>query len=326
MDLRFRIAGTLALAAAFVTHHAAAQSAGAYPNRPIRVIVPSAPGGGTDYTARTIAQRLSESLGQSVIVDNRPGAAGNIGVELATKSTPDGYTIVMPITSFAMNPHLYKKLPFDTLNDLTPITLASMVPLYLVVHPALPAKNVSELVTLAKTKVGQLSYANSGNGTSAHLAGELFKKMAGVDLVSIPYKGGGPAVLDLIAGRVQVYFSTIPAALGQVQAGRLRGLAVTSAKRVSLMPDVPTVAESGLPGYEIVGWFGLFAPTGTPKPVIDKLNKELNDVLRLPDTQKRFASQGLVPGGGTPEELGKFLRAEIAKWGALIKEIGLEAQ
>jgi tripartite-type tricarboxylate transporter receptor subunit TctC len=319
-------ARALALAAVFVSHLALAQGAGAYPNRPIRVIVPSAPGGGTDYTARTIAQRLTESLGQPVIVDNRPGAAGNIGVELATKSTPDGHTIVMPITSFAMNPTLYRKLPFDTVKDLAPITLASIAPLYLVVHPALAAKSVGDLVSLAKSGAGPLSYANSGNGTSAHLAGELFKKMAGVDLVSVPYKGGGPAVIDLIAGRVQVYFSTVPAALTQVQAGRLRGLAVTSARRVSLMPEVPTVAESGLPGYEIVGWFGLFAPAGTPKPVIARLNKEVNDVLRLADTQKRFAAQGLVPGGGTSDELGQFLRAEIGKWGNLIKDIGLEKQ
>lgn len=313
----------LALFAA-MAQPAAAQNG--YPARPIRIIVPSAPGGGTDYTARTIAQKLTEAVGQTVIVENRPGAAGNIGVEIASKASPDGYTLVMPITSFAMNPHLYKKLPFDTVNDFAPITLAAVAPLYLVISPSVPAKNVSELITLAKSKPGQLNYANSGNGTSAHLAGELFKKMAGVDLVSIAYKGGGPAVLDLVAGRVQMYFSTVPAALAQVQAGKLRGLAVTSAKRVNLMPDVPTVAESGLPGYEIVGWFGLFAPAGTPKPVIAKLNRELNQVLRAPETQKRFESEGLVPGGGTPEELVKFLRSEIAKWGALIKQIGLQAQ
>ena len=317
------LASALALVAAMAPP-AAAQNG--YPARPIRIIVPSAPGGGTDYTARTIAQKLTEAVGQTVIVDNRPGAAGNIGVEIASKATPDGYTIVMPITSFAMNPHLYKKLPFDTVNDFAPIVLASVAPLYLVVSPSMPAKNVSELIALAKSKPGQLNYANSGNGTSAHLAGELFKKMAGVDLVSVPYKGGGPAVLDLVAGRVQMYFSTVPAALAQVQAGKLRGLAVTSAKRVNLMPDVPTVAESGLPGYEITGWFGLFAPAGTPQPVIAKLNRELNQVLRAPETQKRFESEGLVPGGGTPEELGKFLRSEIGKWGALIKQIGLQAQ
>ncbi|MCE2950362.1 MAG: tripartite tricarboxylate transporter substrate binding protein [bacterium] len=326
MGSRSCTACALALVGAFVSQHAAAQGAGAFPNRPIRLIVPVPPGGGTDFTARTLAQPVSESIGQSVIVDNRPGAAGNIGVELAARATPDGYTIVMPITSFAVNPHLYKKLPFDTVNDFVPIALAAIAPLYLVVTPTLPATSVSELVALARAKPGQLSYANSGNGTTAHLAGELFKKMAGLDIVGIPYRGGGPAVLDLIGGRVQMYFSTIPAAIAQVRAGKLRGLAVTSAKRVNLIPEVPTVAESGLPGYEIVGWFGLFAPAGTPAPIIGRLEKEVNAALQLPDVQKRFGSQGLLPGGGTSAELGKFLRAEIARWGTLIKDIGLEAQ
>lgn len=320
------VLSALALGVSVVSPFAAAQGGTGYPARPIRLIVPSAPGGGTDFTARTIAQKLAEAIGQTVIVDNRPGAAGNLGVEIAAKSSPDGYTLVMPITSFAMNPHLYKELPFDTVADFAPVTLASIAPLYLVVPPSLPVKSVSELVALAKARPGQLNYANSGNGTSAHLAGELFKKMAGVDLVSVPYKGGGPAVVDLVAGRVQMYFSTIPAALAQVNAGKLRGLAVTSRARVNLLPEVPTVAESGLLGYEIVGWFGIFAPAGTPKPVIAALNKGLNDVLRMPDTQKRFSAQGLVPGGGTPDELGKFLRTELAKWGALIKQIGLEPQ
>lgn len=315
--------GTLILGAAFLAQPIAAQES--YPSRPIRLIVPAAPGGGTDYTARAIAQKLTESIGQTVIVDNRPGAAGNIGVDIAAKSSPDGYTLVMPITSFPINPHLYSKLPFDTVKDFTPVVLASTAPLFLVVNPSVPAKSVSELISVAKAKPGQLNYANSGSGTTAHLAGELFKKMAGVDLVSIPYKGGGPAVLDLIAGRVQVYFSTIPAALTQVQAGKLRGIAVTTSKRVDLMPDVPTVAESGLPGFEVSGWFGIFAPTGTPRAVIARLNKEVNLVLRTPEIRQRFASQGLIPGGGTSEELGRFLRSELAKWGALIKEAGIKA-
>lgn len=297
-----------------------------YPSRPMRIIVPAAPGGGTDYTARLIAQRLTNALGQSVVVDNRAGASGNIGLEIAAKSAPDGHTLVMPITSFPMNPHLFRKLPFDTVKDFSPITLAAVAPLYLVVNPSLPVKSVSDLVTLGKAKPGSLNYANSGNGTSAHLAGELFKKMSGVDMVSLPYKGGGPAVIDLIAGRVQVYFSTIPAAIQQVQAGRLRGLAVTSSKRVDLIPDVPTVAESGLPGFEIVGWFGMFAPAGTPRPIIMRLNAEINETMQLPETRKQFATHGLVPGGGTPEELGAFLKAELAKWGALIKQIGLEQE
>lgn len=308
----------LVLTAMVAAHDTIAQ--GTYPMRPIRLIVPSAAGGGTDFTARTIGQKLTESIGQTVIVDNRSGAAGNIGVEIAAKSNPDGYTLVMPITSFPINPHLYAKLPFDTVKDFAPIVLASSAPLLLVVNPSVQAKSVNELIALAKAKPGQLNYANSGNGTTAHLAGELLKKMAGVDLVSVPYKGGGPAVLDLIAGRVQVYFSTIPAALSQVQAGKLRAIAVTTTKRVATIPDIPTVSETGLPGFDVVGWFGIFAPAGTPRPVIARLNKEINDALRQPDTQQRFATQGLIPGGGTPEELGAFLKAEIAKWGALIKE------
>jgi tripartite-type tricarboxylate transporter receptor subunit TctC len=308
----------LAALAMFAAHDASAQNV--YPQRSIRLIVPSAPGGGTDFTARTIGQKLTESMGQTVVVDNRAGAAGNIGVEIAAKSNPDGYTLVMPITSFPINPHLYAKLPFDTVKDFTPIVLASSAPLLLVISPSVPAKSVSELIALAKAKPGQLNYANSGNGTTAHLAGELMKKMAGVDLVSVPYKGGGPAVLDLIAGRVQIYFSTIPAALSQVQAGKLRALAVTTLKRVPTVPDIPTVNETGLPGFEVVGWFGIFGPAGTPKPVVARLNKEVNDALRLPDVQQRFGAQGLIPGGGTPEALGAFLKAEIAKWGALIRD------
>jgi tripartite-type tricarboxylate transporter receptor subunit TctC len=226
----------------------------------------------------------------------------------------------MPITSFPINPHLYAKLPFDTVRDFAPVVLASSAPLLLVVNPSVQAKSVNELIALAKAKPGQLNYANSGNGTTAHLAGELMKKMGNVDLVSVPYKGGGPAVLDLIAGRVQVYFSTIPAALAQVQAGKLRALAVTTNKRVPLLPDMPTVSESALPGFEVVGWFGIFAPAGTPRPVITTLNKEINDALRQPEVQQRFATQGLIPGGGTPEALGAFLKTEIAKWGTLIKE------
>lgn len=322
MSNKILAVGALALNAALAAQTVIAQND--YPARPLRLIVPTAPGGGTDFTARTIAQKLGEAIGQTVIVDNRPGAAGNIGVDIAAKASPDGYTLVMPITSFSINPHLYDKLPFDTVADFAPIVLAASAPLLLVLNPAVPAKSVSELIAVAKSKPGQLNYANSGNGTTAHLAGELFKKMAGVNLVSVPYKGGGPAVIDLIAGQVQVYFSTIPAALAQVQAGRLRGVAVTATRRVPLIPDVPTVAESGLPGFEVIGWFGIFAPAATPKPIIARLNTEINTVLRAPETQKRFSSDGLVTGGGSPAELGNFLRAEVAKWGALIKDAGLK--
>jgi len=291
-----------------------------YPNKPIRLIVPVAPGGGTDFTARLIGQKLNEAWGQPVIVGNRPGAAGNIGVELAAKAPADGYTLVMPITSFPINPGLYAKLPFDTIKDLAPIVLCASAPLVLVVHPSLPARSVSELIALARAKPGALNFANSGSGTGAHLAGELFKRMAGVEIVSVAYKGGGPAVVALIAGEVQMYFSTIPAALPQVKAGKLRMLGVTSTRRVPELPDVPTVAESGLAGFDVVPWFGLFTPAGTPRPVIQKLNAEIVRVLNMPDTRERLSGHGLIPGGGKPEELGAFLKAEIAKWGKLIKE------
>ena len=312
----------LLLLAVLVAAQSAAQS---YPSKPIRLIVPAAPGGGTDYSARLIGAKLTEAWGQTVVVDNRTGAAGNIGVELAVKSAPDGHTLVMPITSFPVNPSLYAKLPFNTEKDLAPIALVASAPLLLVVNPSVQATSVQELITLAKSRPGQLNYANSGSGTTAHLAGELFKRMGGVDIVSIAYKGGGPAIVDLIAGSVHLYFSTIPAALQQVKAGRLRALAVTSITRVNEMPEIPTVAESGLPGFQVIGWFGLFAPAGTPRTVIQKLNTEIVRVLKTTDTREKLSGHGLIPGGGTPEDLGRFLNEEIVRWAKLIKEAGIKA-
>ena len=312
----------LLLLAVLVAAQSAAQS---YPSKPIRLIVPAAPGGGTDYSARLIGAKLTEAWGQTVVVDNRTGAAGNIGVELAVKSLPDGHTLVMPITSFPVNPSLYAKLPFNTGKDLAPIALVASAPLLLVVNPSVQATSVQELITLAKSRPGQLNYANSGSGTTAHLAGELFKRMGGVDIVSIAYKGGGPAIVDLIAGSVHIYFSTIPAALQQVKAGRLRALAVTSITRVNEMPEIPTVAESGLPGFQVIGWFGLFAPAGTPRTVIQKLNTEIVRVLKTTDTREKLSGHGLIPGGGTPEDLGRFLNEEIVRWAKLIKEAGIKA-
>jgi tripartite-type tricarboxylate transporter receptor subunit TctC len=314
----------LVIATATLSGAAMAQSD--YPNRTIRLIVPASPGGGTDFTARLIAQRLSALLNQSVVVENRAGASGNIGAELVARAAPDGYSLVMPITSFPMNPSLFKKMPFDTERDFAPVALASVAPLYLVVNPSVPANSVAELIALAKAKPDALNYANSGRGTSAHLAGELFKRMAGIEMTSLPYKGGGPAVIDLIAGQVQVYFSTIPAAIAHVQTGKLRGLAVTSSKRVEQIPNVPTVAESGLPGFEVVGWFGIFAPAGTPAPIIGRLSTEINRILKEPQTRDQFAGHGLVPGGGTPEELGTFLKTELNRWGTLIRSIGINPE
>jgi tripartite-type tricarboxylate transporter receptor subunit TctC len=321
-----RGAGTLLAGAALGLTPLPVGAQGSFPDKPVRIIVPVAAGGGADFTARLVAQKLTEAWGQSVVVDNRPGAAGNLGVEIAAKAPADGYTLVLPITSFPVNPGLYAKLPFDTVKDFAPVALAGYFPLLLVVNPGVPARSVRELVALAKAKPGQLNYANSGSGTTAHLAAELLKRMAAVDIVNIAYKGGGPAVIDLVAGNVQIYFSTIPAALPQVKAGRLRALAVTSAKRVAAFPDLPTVAESGLPGFEVVGWVGFFVPAGTPRPVVARLNGDIVRILGMPDTQERLAGHGMIPGGGTPEDLGAFLKAEIAKWAKLIKEAGIRIQ
>lgn len=297
-----------------------------YPSRPIKIIVPVAAGGGTDFSARLIAQKLTESWNVPVIVENRPGGGGNVGVEAAVKSDPDGYTLVMPITSFPVNPGMYPKLPFDSENDLTPIVLVASAPLVLVVNPLVQAKTLEELIALIRAHPGQLNYGNSGVGTTAHLAAELFKHSAGLDIVNVPYKGGGPAIADLIAGNIQIYFSTIPAALSQTKSGRINALAVTGSKRVSEIPEVMTVAESGLPGFEVVGWFGLFAPSRTPESVVNKLNKEIVGILQMKDVQEKLAGHGLIPGGGSPKELGQFLHTEIAKWKNLIQTVGIKSE
>lgn len=298
---------------------------GAYPVKPVRIVVPVAVGGGTDYTARLIADKLGPALGQPVIVENRPGGSGNVGVQAVVTAPADGYTLVMPITSFPINPSL-QKLPFDTVKDFSPIVLAGELPLLLVVNPQTPARNVSELVSLIKLKPGTVNYANSGTGTTAHLAGELFNNMAGVKMVGVSYKGGGPAVTDLLGGHVQVYFATIPSVIKHVEAGKLRALAVTSTKRLSELPDVPTVAESGIAGFDVTAWFGIFAPANTPKPIVDRLNREIARILALPEVREKMATHGMQPGGGTPESLGTFLVAEIDKWGKVVRESGIKAE
>ena len=321
---RRAMCAVVVLAAAYAQSGIAAQ-ADDYPSRPLRIIVPVAAGGGADFAARLMSQKLNEAWGQPVIVDNRPGGAGNFGVALAAKSAPDGYTIVLPITSFPINPSLYQNLPFDTVKDFAPVVRVGSGALLLVVHPSVAA-SVEQLIAVAKAKPESLNYANSGNGTTAHLAGELFKRMAGVDIVGVPYKGGGPSIIDLVAGQVQMYFATIPAAIGQVKAGRLRALGVTSPQRVPELPQIPTVAESGLPGFEVIWWIGFFAPAGTPRPIVEKLNAESVRILQQPDTRERFANHGMMPGGGTPEELGAFLKSEIAKWAKVVREAKIQAQ
>lgn len=296
-----------------------------YPARAIKIIVPVAAGGGTDFTARVLAEKLSLALGQPVVVENRPGASGNLGVQQAATATPDGYTLVMPITSFPINPSLHK-LPFDTVKDFVPVVLAGTLPLVLVVNPAVPAKNVAELIALAGAKPREINFANSGTGTTAHLAGELFNRMAGTQMVSVNYKGGGPAVADLLGGHVQVYFSTIPSVLQHIEAGKLRALAVTAKDRTPELPDLPTVAESGLPGFDVTAWFGIFAPARTPEAIVERLNAEFVKILAMPDVRQTLANHGVQPGGGTPESLGRFLVSEVDKWGKVIREAGIRAE
>ena len=296
-----------------------------YPSRPVKMIVPVAAGGGTDFTARTLAEKLGVALGQPVVVENRPGASGSLGVQQAAAASPDGYTLVMPITSFPINPSL-RKLPFDTIKDFAPVVLAGTLPLVLVVNPDVPAKSVAELIALARSKPRGINFANSGNGTTAHLAGELFNRMAGTQMVSVNYKGGGPAVSDLLGGHVQVYFSTIPSVVQHIQAGKLRALAVTGKERSPEMPDIPTVAESGLPDFEVTAWFGIFAPAQTPQPVVARLNTELVKILAMADVREKLANHGVEPGGGSPESLGRFLVSEVAKWGDVVREAGIRTE
>ncbi|MFM7010151.1 MAG: Bug family tripartite tricarboxylate transporter substrate binding protein [Betaproteobacteria bacterium] len=303
-----------------------AQAQNSYPQKPIKLVVPVAAGGGTDFIARLVGQKLGEALSTPVIIENKPGGGGNVGVDFAAKSEPDGYTLVMPITSFPVNPGLYKKLPFDTKKDFVPITLVASAPLLLVINPQLPVKSLSDLIKLAKDKPGALNYATSGVGTTSHLAAELFKFTAGLDIINVPYKGGGPAVTDLIAGNVQLYFSTVPAALPQTKAGKIRALAVTSNRRLPGLGEVPTVSEAGLPGYEVVGWFGLFAPAKTPPAIVERLNAEVVKILKMPDVREKIEAHGLLPGGGTSKELSVFLDAEIKKWTQVIKAANITQQ
>jgi tripartite-type tricarboxylate transporter receptor subunit TctC len=312
-----------ALAAAAGACGMCAAAADIYPNRPLRLIVPFAPGGGLEITARGIAQKLTEKYGHAVVIDNRPGAATIVGTEIAAKANPDGYTLLMITTTFAINPSLYPKLPYDPMRDFAPVTQINSVPNILVVNPAIPAQTVRELIALAKSKPGQLSYASAGAGTSPHLAAELFKTMAGIDMMHIPYKGIAPAVTDVIAGRVSMLMTTTISAAPHVKSGRLRALAVTSLKPSALTPGLPTVAESGVPGYESVAIFGVLAPAQTPPDIINRLQREVARAAANPEVRKRFLEAGVEPVGSTPEEYTATIRREMAKWGKLIKDLGI---
>lgn len=296
-----------------------------YPDRSIRLIVPAAPGGGADFVARIVGAKLTESMGQPVVIDNRAGASGTIAAESTAKAAADGHTLFMgQSTSVVIAPQLYAKLGYDTLRDLTPVTLVARVPNVLVVHPGLAASSVAELIALAKVRPGFLNFGSAGNGAPSHLAGEMFKTAAGVTMVHVPYKGAGLAVNALLAGEIQVMFAPSVAVLPQVKAGRLRALAVTSAVRSPAMPDLPTLSESGLPGYDISSWFGLFAPAQTPGPVIDKLFRETARALQSPDVRERLSREGAEPVASSPAEFGAYVRSEFAKYAKLVKDTGIK--
>ena len=292
-----------------------------YPTKPVRMIIPFPPGGTTDILGRVAAQKLGEALGQQVVPDNRPGAAGNIGTELVAKAPPDGYMLLTaPGSTLTIHPSLYPKLPFDPLKDFTPVTILGIVPNALVVHPSLPVRNVKELIALAKSRPGQLNYASTGAGQSTHLSMELFKTMAAVKITHVPYKGSAPAVTDLLGGHVSLMFDNMPSALPHVKANKIRALAVSTLKRSPVAPDIPTVAESGLPGFEVSVWFAVLAPAGTPRPVVDRLNQVLVKALQSSDVRERLSSQGAEPIGNTPEEFTAVMKRDLVKWAKVVKD------
>ncbi len=297
-----------------------------YPTKPIRLIVPFPPGGGTDTVARAISQRLAESLGQQIVIDNRGGASAIIGTELGARAAPDGYTLTFTLpAAVAVNPGLYPRLAYDPLRDFAPVTQLNTIALLLVANPGVPANSIRELIALAKAKPGHVTFASSGNGSAAHLAMELFKLMAGVDMTHIPYKGGGPALTDIIGGQVQLMSGPMIAALPFVKTGRLKALAVTTDKRIPGLPEVPAIAET-VPGYESSIWHGVLAPAGTPRPVIRRLHAEIVKILGVPEVKERFAREGAEPVGSTPEQFGAFIKSEMAKYAKLIKAAGIRAE
>jgi len=296
-----------------------------YPARPIRLIIPFPPGGSNDIVGRMIGAQLSQRLGQQVVPDNRGGAGGVIGTEGAARSQPDGYTLLIVSIAYAYNPSLYK-LSFDPVKSFTPVSLLGRGPNVLAVHPSLPVKSTRELIALAKARPGQLLYASAGVGTFQHLSSELFRMMAGISMVHVPFKGGGPAMIDVIAGNSQISIGSLIQTLPHIRSGRLKALGTGGAKRVPALPDVPTISESGLPGYEANNWWGVLAPAGTPSAVVTKLNDELAAILKSAETQKRFSSEGAEAVSMAPDAFGKFIASEMAKWSKVVKEAGIRAE
>jgi tripartite-type tricarboxylate transporter receptor subunit TctC len=314
----------LAVACIAVVPVANSVAADVYPSRPIRMIVAYPPGGGTDIVGRFMAQKLTEQLGQNVVVDNRGGATGNIGTEMVARANPDGYTMLMGnVAPNAINVSLFKTLPYDPVKDFAPVSLVAITPNILVVNPAVPVKTVKDLIGLAKAKPGTINYPSAGIGSSSHLAGELLRSLAGVDIVHVPYKGGGPALVDVLSGQMQIMFATLPAAMPHVKSGKLRPVAMTTAKRSIAMPDLPTVAESGVPGYEAATWYGLLLPARMPAPIVDRLHAETVKALAVPELRERLVGQGFEPVGSTPAEFAAYIKSEIVKWGKVIKAAGI---
>lgn len=296
----------------------------AYPSKPVRLIVPFAPGGATDVIARLAGQKLSEALGQQFVIDNRPGANGNIGTEIAVKSPADGYTLVMSYDgTMAINPSVYRNMPFDPLKDLVPVASVAQLPLLLVVHPAVAAKNVAEFVALAKASPGKINYSSAGYGSAGHLAAELFRGRAGIDIVHVNYKGGGQAVQDLLGGQIQALMTGLTTAEGHLKSGKLRALAFTSAKRMPGAPEVPTFSESGYAGLVVLSWYGILAPAGTPAEIVRRLNAEINKILQAPDVRDRLAALGTEPTGGTPEQFAETIKADIVRWAKVVADAGI---
>ena len=319
MFAKTKLIAIAVFALAAPAHHASAQN---FPLKPIRFVVPLAAGGPGDVLARAIGQKLSERVGQPVVIDNRPGANTNVGTEFVAKAPPDGYTLLATASTLTINPSLYATLPYDPVKDFAPITLIALTPLILVVHPSLPVKSVKELIALARSKPGQLNYGSAGNGSALHLAGEMFNSLARVKLVHVPYKGVTGAFSDLLGGQISIMFPGAPIALPQVRAGKLRALGTTGARRTPAAPELPPIGESGLPGYEVSVWYGMLAPAGTPAAVINRLHPEISKIVQLPEIKERWAVLGAEPLHNTPEQFAAFLKADLGKWAKVVRDSG----
>jgi tripartite-type tricarboxylate transporter receptor subunit TctC len=321
MAARLHVLAAAMLAAAPAC--ALAQAEVAYPVKPVRLIVPSAPGGSTDILSRYVAQHLGETWRAQVVVENRAGASGNIGMELVAKSAPDGYTLVMGyVGTLSVNPSIFPKLPYDPLKDYAPVTLVALVPNMLAVHPSVPARSVKELVALAKARPGQLNYGSAGSGSNSHLSVEYFKQLTRTDIVQIAYKGAGNTMVDLLGGHISLTIVGVPPLLPHVKAGKLRALGVSTPARLAILPDVPTIQEAGVPGYDVTQWYGIVAPAGTPREIVRKLHAEIGRFLKLPEAAARMSAEGAIPTGNTPEEFQQLIRTETVRWAKVIKAAG----